>query len=381
MARPIETSILSGDPACNPICRVCHYKDLDYPAQLLRKQRWAESQLGSWKSALQTIIPAPPSERLAYRAKTWLRANVVDGSLSFGMFRAIPVGQKWGKQFVSWDTCPMHIEGIQATLPKLREALYRAAPEKIAESLFGVWIGGPHLVVIAKESLTTELRTIDWAKVLSEPLRQVWFHQTNQVGRSTFGEGPIVPIFGETVPVSTPIRAFRQISQTLLEQARTLAVAALLAESPSLVLDLYCGTGEIAHRLPANVGWIGIEASKDASAFAGALRVDGEVTHAAFTGFVEHRLRDAKVLARIPDSYSLYINPPRPGLGEAGQELVLNLIRAKRPNKVVYLSCSASSLARDLRALESVGVVVSRLLPFDFFPQTEHFETLAILKT
>jgi 23S rRNA (uracil1939-C5)-methyltransferase len=296
------------------------------------------------------------------------------------MFRAIPIGEKWGKEFISWDTCPMHIEGIQATLPKLREALLRAAPGKIAETLFGVWIGSPHVVVIAKESFVAELRAIDWPTILCEPLRQVWFHQTNQVGRSTFGEGPIVPIIGEAVLGAPPIRAFRQISQTLLEHARKEAVSALLAESPTAILDLYCGTGEIALRLPAHIGWIGIEASKDASAFAGALRVDGEVPHAAFTGFVEHRLRDTKVLARIPDSYSLYLNPPRPGLGESGRELLVDLIRARRPKSVVYLSCSASSLARDLPALESVGMKILRLLPYDFFPQTEHFETLAILK-
>ena len=297
------------------------------------------------------------------------------------MFRAVNLGERWGREFIAWDTCPLHVPAIQATLPRLAAALARAAPDFVARSLFGVWIGSPHVVLVAKDSLPDAAARIDWARVLEPPLSAVAFHRTNQVGSAVFGGGPIVPIFGRADPSAPPVRAFRQIARTLLAEARDEAIRTLVADSPALVLDLYSGTGELALRLPETTGWIGIEASKDAVAYAGSLR-DGKPTkHRAFAGFVEHRLRDARVRAEIDADYSVYLNPPRPGLGEAGRTLVSELIRERRPKAIVYLSCSASSLARDLAAFESVGARVESLQPFDFFPQTEHFETLAILRT
>src|SRR4051812_30520072 len=66
---------LSSNPACNPACRVCHYKHLDYASQLKRKQSWAVEQLGHWGDALREIRPAPEPERLGYRAKSWMRSS------------------------------------------------------------------------------------------------------------------------------------------------------------------------------------------------------------------------------------------------------------------------------------------------------------------
>jgi tRNA/tmRNA/rRNA uracil-C5-methylase (TrmA/RlmC/RlmD family) len=70
-----------------------------------------------------------------------------------------------------------------------------------------------------------------------------------------------------------------------------------------------------------------------------------------------------------------YVNPPRSGLdAEVARSLALEL----RPVRLAYLSCSAGTLARDLRILESGGQRVEAILPFDFFPQTHHVEALAL---
>jgi 23S rRNA (uracil1939-C5)-methyltransferase len=57
---------------------------------------------------------------------------------------------------------------------------------------------------------------------------------------------------------------------------------------------------------------------------------------------------------------------------------VNNWILAEKPERIAYLSCHPRSLAADLRALEVAYEIVS-LQPFDFFPQTGHAETLALL--
>ena len=50
--------------------------------------------------------------------------------------------------------------------------------------------------------------------------------------------------------------------------------------------------------------------------------------------------------------------------------------------RLLYLSCDAATLARDLAALCGGGVYrLERLQPADFFPNTSHVETLAVLSS
>jgi 23S rRNA (uracil1939-C5)-methyltransferase len=70
------------------------------------------------------------------------------------------------------------------------------------------------------------------------------------------------------------------------------------------------------------------------------------------------------------------IDPPRSGLGE----VVVDAILSKAPPLVFYVSCSPPSFARDLRRLQSGGYSVETLEIFDFYPQTYHVESLAILE-
>jgi 23S rRNA (uracil1939-C5)-methyltransferase len=387
---------LDANPLCNSSCRVCHYKHLDYPAQLSRKQSWAEGQLRRWREVLQEIDPAPIEERLGYRSKSWMKASLdffespEEGGVSFGMFRSIKVEGQWEKEFISWNTCPLHVKSIQLIIERLRENLrgqFKFSAHAF-ESLVGIWLGSPHLVIVSRNpDLKEAVQGLDWSRILVAPFDRVWFHFNAQVGRRVFGHHPIELIVGEEPSVAQqdlqprvhPIRAFRQIAQTLLVRARSQALDALLQVKPDLVLDLYCGTGDFSLSLPPEVGWLGIELSHEAVKYANTLRNSKTSVHAAFTGAVEQRLRDPKVLNLIGQNYALYLNPPRSGLTEEASERVLALIGEKPPTTIVYLSCSVSSLVRDLIGFEKKGYFVKLLKPYDFFPQTEHFETLAIL--
>lgn len=371
-----------SDSTCNPVCRVCHYKDLDYSTQLERKQAWANLQLGQWKDVLQTIVPAPEDEQLAYRSKSWMMSSFKNGALSFGMFRAVRVDGRWEKEFISWNTCPIHVRPIQQMTAKLGPALVQAAPQFVENSLVGVWLGSPQLVIVSRESGLEEMRCVDWQKILVPPFDRVWFHRNRQVGKKIFGYEPIHPLAGPPSADNSehhPIRAFRQVAQSLLVQARARAIQSLLEAKPTQVLDLYCGTGELSRLLPSEVGWIGIEQSSDAVKYANSLQPTRRSIHSAFVGAVEDRLSDPRVLDLIRGPYALYINPPRSGLTLEAKEQVRRLIQKEAPTAIVYLSCSASSLARDLKMFESEGYSADLLQPYDFFPQTEHFETLAVL--
>ncbi len=71
-----------------------------------------------------------------------------------------------------------------------------------------------------------------------------------------------------------------------------------------------------------------------------------------------------------------YLNPPRSGLEDG---LCAAFGTWLRPERVAYLSCSAGTLARDLKLLESHGLRVEGLSPWEFFPRTHHVEVLALL--
>jgi tRNA/tmRNA/rRNA uracil-C5-methylase (TrmA/RlmC/RlmD family) len=72
-----------------------------------------------------------------------------------------------------------------------------------------------------------------------------------------------------------------------------------------------------------------------------------------------------------------YVNPPRSGLED---EVVASLAEELRPQRIAYLSCSAGTLARDLRRLVDAGYAVAAIQPYDFFPLTHHVEALALLQ-
>jgi tRNA (uracil-5-)-methyltransferase len=48
--------------------------------------------------------------------------------------------------------------------------------------------------------------------------------------------------------------------------------------------------------------------------------------------------------------------------------------------RVIYVSCKPRSLARDLDRMIQDGYRVSRLQPFDMFPQTDEVETAVLLQ-
>lgn len=75
------------------------------------------------------------------------------------------------------------------------------------------------------------------------------------------------------------------------------------------------------------------------------------------------------------DLDTLIVDPPRAGLGEAGCRSAIAL----RAARMLYVSCNAASLARDLQQLaDSYAVTAVRLV--DLFPHTDHAEVLVLLE-
>ena len=73
---------------------------------------------------------------------------------------------------------------------------------------------------------------------------------------------------------------------------------------------------------------------------------------------------------------ALVVDPPRAGLADG----VVASIAAASPRRVAYVSCDASTWARDVARFEQEGYRLIRVTPVDLFPQTYHVEVVSIFE-
>jgi len=139
---------------------------------------------------------------------------------------------------------------------------------------------------------------------------------------------------------------------------------------PGEVWDLYCGVGGFAlHCAAPGRRLIGVEVSPEAVASArrSAEPLPGELAFVA---------ADATrwALDRDDTADVVVVNPPRRGIGTD----LAGWLESSAVPTVVYSSCNATTLARDLASMPSLRPQRARLL--DMFPQTEHYEVAVLLQ-
>jgi 23S rRNA (uracil1939-C5)-methyltransferase len=67
------------------------------------------------------------------------------------------------------------------------------------------------------------------------------------------------------------------------------------------------------------------------------------------------------------------IDPPRAGVSPEGMSALIAL----SPERIVYVSCDPTTLARDAALLVAAGYRLEHVQPVDMFPHTYHIETVA----
>jgi 23S rRNA (uracil1939-C5)-methyltransferase len=138
------------------------------------------------------------------------------------------------------------------------------------------------------------------------------------------------------------------------------------------VLELHAGIGTLGLPL-ARRGALVTLVEGNAHAVADA-RHAAKINHVGRTRF-RHARAEELLAAVHPGDYDLIIvDPPRTGLS---RECVREVLRLEIP-RVLYISCDPATLARDLGLLAG-SYRITRLQPFDMFPQTAHLETLVEL--
>lgn len=210
----------------------------------------------------------------------------------------------------------------------------------------------------------------------------VWMHNP-EWGDTSNGE--IIREWGETtltekmngIHFTYSFPCFFQTNPKTAELAQRYIVNQVLPHEN--VLDLYCGAGLFSIPLAMKGNNVkGIELAKESIVWARknahAAGLDDDIISFAI-GDVPKALQECE---KNGEKYGVIIlDPPRSGLSKKIWRRVLRL----NPKQLLYVSCSLQSLQRDLEWLsEYAEFTVHAAQAFDFFPHTEHVETVVDIR-
>lgn len=141
------------------------------------------------------------------------------------------------------------------------------------------------------------------------------------------------------------------------------------------VFDLYCGAGTIGLYLADKAKKvIGVEIVPEA--------VENARENAKINGITNAEFHCGKAEKVCPELIKageradvVVLDPPRKGC----EVSLLHAAAGMRPEKIVYVSCNPSTLARDCKILAELGYGLASATPFDQFPHTAHVECVGLM--
>ncbi len=163
-------------------------------------------------------------------------------------------------------------------------------------------------------------------------------------------------------------KAFFQVNRSVASKMFKLVED--FTNNDDCVLDLYSGVGTLglsASQKAKNV--LGVEINKDAVKDANENAVINKLNNAKFI------YSDASNIKNIDVAFNkLIVDPPRAGLSRE----VIDFIKFKLPDEIMYISCDYHTQARDLKLLDSYEIVDSYIC--DLFSYTYHVECICFLR-
>lgn len=170
-------------------------------------------------------------------------------------------------------------------------------------------------------------------------------------------------------------QAFFQINPPQAEMLYAKAVEYAFPQYTELAFDLYCGAGTISmcqskHANSVIGAEIVPEAIENAKKNALANGVDNVRFICGDAGDAAESLAKEGLSPNV-----VVVDPPRKGMDEAAIAAVASM----SPERIVYVSCGADTLARDILRFNGFGYTLQSATAVDMFPRTSHVETVCLL--
>ncbi len=381
------SAIIHPSPSrTTPVCSIfgacggCNWQHISYPDQLRHKRNILAETL--WRGArvpaelVGEVVPA--ANQYGYRSRIQFKVSAADGTLRIGFFR------QGSHQVVdAADGCPIAAPAINQVLSCCREVL-RSYPDAALISQLTVDAGDSGVVVVIHQSGAATSSGRNYLTGRSAdfgPCTGLFLKTDHQPYSEKVWGSPAISYHmnrkdpeQEQVLLTYPPGGFAQVHQpqniSMLSVIRRLGAFTPAAH----LLDLYCGNGNFSIPLAAEVASVtGIEGNADSIRAAEYNRELNKVANALF--FCDDVVSGVHRLADQGVSFdTVLLDPPRAGAGDA----VSGIVRT-RPDKIIYVSCDPSTLARDCGLLAGCGYGVISSVPIDMFPQTYHIESVTLL--
>lgn len=392
LIRVLAPSAERVEPKC-PIydqCGGCQLQHLSYEGQLIAKrQQVVDALVRIGKQTDLTVHPTLGAE------SPWLYRNKMQ----------FPVGQAGGKtvigcyakgshNIIATEDCHIQMEAnnriAQAAAQILTDLAIPAYSEKddrgVVRHVIGrVGAGGQAMAVIVTKTKTLP-RAEEFVKRLSQAVPELVsiMHNINPkrtnviLGQETnclWGQKTIQDGIGKLM-FDISAQSFFQVHTAQADILYQKALQYAELNGNETVIDAYCGTGTISLFLAQKAKKVyGIEivapAIRDAKKNAKA----NNITNAEF--FVGDAVEVMPALyGKGIRADVVVVDPPRSGC----DRIVLETFARMQPKRIVYVSCNPASLARDIAVLDELGYRAEQVQPVDMFPQTNHVESVALLR-
>lgn len=345
----LEPSEHRTDPPCPVfgVCGGCHLQYAVYEKQLLMKDEIIADTLKRL-GGIETPPLGPPlaGRQWGYRHRAQFKVSKAG---EVGFFR------ESSREVVTFSRCPLLREEINLLFGRIRER--------------GLGAGLSHIHIALGDAAIALLKGNEAGADLVEGFMEAGFSGVAVNDAPAAGEAfTTFDLNGLRYTVSpwTFFQAHWELNRL---------VAKHLADELSpldgkRILDLYAGAGNFSLPLAAGAAEV-IAVEENPKAVE-----DGE-RNVSLSGLKNFRfIRSSAERYRIHKKCDiLLLDPPRPGLTSAVVGKVLDAL----PERIVYISCNPSTLARDLKKLKEKYRIES-VRQVDFFPNTFHIETIAFLR-
>jgi 23S rRNA (uracil1939-C5)-methyltransferase len=337
-----------------PRCGGCDWQQIAYPTQVALKARLIAAE---FRRVLGVeldpdgLVEAAPAE-FEYRSRTRFKTG---GRVGFH--------QAGSNSIVEIDRCI-----VAATPDRIPAALAAALGRRCAEIEVVIDRGGEVQVAsLAKAPGNAEVSRTRRVMHDDRAIRGIVLRGGG--AREVIGDARISFDLEPSCTIEIDADLFSQVNraQNLRLVATVIAMGAV--RDRTAVLDLFCGAGNFSLPL-ARRGARVTGVDSDALAIAGAQH------NAARMG-----LQDAQFIAMKAAETARFferahyrpdlviVDPPRSGALD-----LMAAVARLRPRVVIYVSCEATTLVRDLQCLCASGYEIERVRAFDFFPNTHHVE-------
>lgn len=348
----------------------------------------APSEAGS-SQGIQVHATLGMNEPWRYRNKAQVPIGVTEGGLVGGFYA------RGSHRIIDMEACLIQHESNDEVVARVK-----AIGRKLGISAYDEETGKGLLrhVVVKVAFRTGEMMIVlvtngdkiphadEWIGAIREQLpsvvsicQNVNTKQTNvifgDVTRVLWGREVIYDYIGD-VKFAISARSFYQVNpaQTEVLYGKTVEYARLTGKET--VIDAYCGIGTISLFLAQHAGKVyGVEivpeAIEDARRNAELNGMSNVTFEVGATEDVIPAWKEQGIEADV-----IVVDPPRKGCDPKLLETILEM----KPERVVYVSCNPSTLARDLRVLEDGGYRTVEVTPVDMFPHTVHVESVAWLE-